>query len=115
MKLYEGKKCVACEKAFTENDDVVVCPECGAPHHKDCYKSLGKCAQESLHGTENKWCDQNSANMIKPKKCDKCGALNKETALNCVACGHNFNTVNERNTYFDDEKQELYEIGRAHV
>lgn len=45
--------CPVCNKTFTENDDVVVCPECGTPHHRECYKSLGKCFNEALHGTDN--------------------------------------------------------------
>ena len=28
---YKGEKCAACGKEFTEDDDVVVCPECGSP------------------------------------------------------------------------------------
>ena len=45
--------CPVCNKNFTENDDVVVCPECGTPHHRECYKITGKCFNEGLHGSEN--------------------------------------------------------------
>ncbi len=48
-----GKKCSLCSIAFNEEDDVVVCPECGAPHHRDCWKQAGHCAREEYHGTEN--------------------------------------------------------------
>ncbi len=44
--------CPVCNKNFTENDDVVVCPECGTPHHRECYKITGKCFNENSHGTE---------------------------------------------------------------
>ncbi len=44
--------CPACNKNFVENDDVVVCPECGTPHHRECYNLTGKCFNESLHGTD---------------------------------------------------------------
>lgn len=44
--------CPVCNNTFTENDDVVVCPECGTPHHRECYKNLGKCFNEELHGTD---------------------------------------------------------------
>lgn len=47
-----GKKCALCGIIFDENDDVVVCPECGAPHHRDCWKQTGHCAREEFHGTE---------------------------------------------------------------
>lgn len=45
--------CPVCNNTFTENDDVVVCPECGTPHHRECYKSAGKCFNENLHGTDD--------------------------------------------------------------
>lgn len=44
--------CPVCNKNFVENDDVVVCPECGTPHHRECYKTTGKCFNENLHGTD---------------------------------------------------------------
>lgn len=43
--------CPVCTKQFNENDDVVVCPECGTPHHRECYNNLGKCFNEATHGT----------------------------------------------------------------
>ncbi len=43
--------CPVCNNRFNENDDVVVCPECGTPHHRECYKNLGKCFNENAHGT----------------------------------------------------------------
>lgn len=52
MFLYENNKCPVCEKEFAEGDDVVVCPECGTPHHRECYKSIGKCANKNLHATD---------------------------------------------------------------
>ena len=46
---FENQICPVCEKTFTENDTIVVCPECGTPHHKDCYFSLGECKNKALH------------------------------------------------------------------
>ena len=28
--------CPVCGETFQNGDDVVVCPECGAPHHREC-------------------------------------------------------------------------------
>lgn len=50
MSRFEGQICPACKKVFGENDDIVVCPECGAPHHRECYLKNGKCAMEEIHG-----------------------------------------------------------------
>jgi hypothetical protein len=45
--------CPVCGIDFTDDDDVVVCPECGTPHHRECWKKNGKCANENLHGTDD--------------------------------------------------------------
>ncbi len=48
---YTSYKCPVCNNQFTEDDDVVVCPECGTPHHRECYIQNGKCANADKHGT----------------------------------------------------------------
>lgn len=48
---YKNYKCPICDNQFTEEDDVVVCPECGTPHHRECYTENGKCANWDKHGT----------------------------------------------------------------
>ena len=50
-----GEKCVFCEKVFEDGDDVVVCPDCGSPHHRECYKKHNRCANLYMHGTGKKW------------------------------------------------------------
>ena len=54
MKKNVGKTCPVCKKTFVESDDIVVCPECGTPHHRSCYASIGRCALSSKHGCINK-------------------------------------------------------------
>ena len=44
--------CPVCGNDFTEDDDVVFCPECGTPHHRSCWMENGKCINENLHGIE---------------------------------------------------------------
>ncbi len=46
---FENQICPVCEEKFNENDEIVVCPECGTPHHRDCYNSLGECKNAPLH------------------------------------------------------------------
>lgn len=48
---YSNYKCPVCNNQFTEDDDVVVCPECGTPHHRECYIQNGNCANKDKHGT----------------------------------------------------------------
>lgn len=51
----KGSSCVRCKSYIFEDDDIVYCPVCGAPHHRECYNALGHCALEELHGTENEY------------------------------------------------------------
>ena len=57
---YKGVSCPVCGQPFQEGDDIVVCPECGAPHHRACYKQLGHCAMEQqLHPQHLSWQNPN--------------------------------------------------------
>ena len=47
--------CALCHSYLFSEDDVVYCPECGAPHHRECYNKIGKCALAEFHGTENQY------------------------------------------------------------
>lgn len=49
MAIFENDICPVCQKAFEAGDDIVVCPECGTPHHRECYNQLGRCANSALH------------------------------------------------------------------
>ena len=51
----DGATCVRCHAYLFDDDDVVYCPVCGAPHHRDCYNELGHCALEALHGTDKQY------------------------------------------------------------
>ena len=51
MPLPENAFCPVCNKVFEEGDDIVFCPECGTPHHRDCYKAVGHCVNRGLHAS----------------------------------------------------------------
>ncbi len=51
----ERQSCAVCHAYLFEEDDVVCCPICGAPHHRECYNSVGHCALEHLHGTPEQY------------------------------------------------------------
>ena len=36
----EEEQCVVCHAYLFSDDDVVYCPECGAPHHRECYNGI---------------------------------------------------------------------------
>ncbi len=58
---YDNVKCPVCDEVFTAESDVVVCPDCGTPHHRDCYLKTGQCTNSEKHGEEFVWANPNSA------------------------------------------------------
>lgn len=86
---YTGYECRSCGKEFTENDDIVVCPECGTPYHRDCYKKEGRCINDDLHSRHVSWKadneekEQSSASL----KCVMCGSKLRDDQLFCDNCG----------------------------
>lgn len=55
MSLYTGCKCDVCGEKFTKEDDVVICPVCGTPHHRSCYTKTNNCVHEMLHEQKYEW------------------------------------------------------------
>ncbi len=93
MFFYEGQSCPVCGKHFGENDDIVACPQCGCPHHRDCWKQEGHCHFESDHGTEHQWAQSTAktntaqSETVPVVRCPHCGGDNPEFAEFCGHCG----------------------------
>lgn len=94
----EGSSCAHCKAYLFSDDDIVYCPVCGAPHHRDCYNSLGHCALESLHGTENEYSrEKEIENQEKIKEREEENRKNSQTAeKRCNICGEMYPAVNSR-------------------
>ena len=91
-----GKKCPVCDKAFQPDEDVVVCPECGTPHHRECYESLGHCHNEELHSEGYDYAqqpddDSNSGVRI----CPSCGKENDPDSFFCKYCSSPLNSADQ--------------------
>lgn len=101
MFNFKGCKCPVCQQPFNENDDIVVCPECGAPYHRDCYQKNNGCVFTDRHAPDFEWkpapgesappaegghpeAENESTHEI---PCPVCGAMNSESALFCETCG----------------------------
>ena len=52
---YTGVQCPVCFEVFDDSSDVVVCPECGTPHHRECYEKNGGCVNAAKHGGDFIW------------------------------------------------------------
>ena len=36
---------------FFDDEDIVVCPECGTPYHRECWNRVGTCIHSAEHGS----------------------------------------------------------------
>lgn len=52
---YINEICPVCRKSFNKDDDIVVCPECGTPHHRECWQQNGACSNAALHNEGFEW------------------------------------------------------------
>lgn len=95
---FTGEKCVLCGAVFEDGDDVVVCPECGSPHHRECYKKENRCANSAMHGTGEKWKRiEVEEKKTEKKECPHCGFPNNPPeAENCMICGTNLDGTEKR-------------------
>lgn len=94
MADYTGCKCPVCQQPFTEKDDVVVCPECGAPYHRDCYQKNAGCLFADRHGAGFEWKpapgempNRDASAAGSEISCPACGAMNPAGGLFCESCG----------------------------
>lgn len=110
MSRYIGKNCPVCNEQFDEKSDVVVCPDCGAPHHRECYKQKGECFYKEHHGTENGYVPPKpkvedvttDEPQQETRRCAKCGALNPIDNNFCDNCGEFM-----RKNHFDIDLEDM--------
>ncbi len=95
MFKYQGVSCPYCGKEFKETDQILICPDCGAPYHKQCIEKLGQCMFQDLHKTGESWQPPKTAAQEAQERCDgmascrcsRCGTLNSPDSLFCEVCG----------------------------
>ena len=90
MTRYTGNHCPVCEQAFTDTDDIVVCPDCGTPYHRDCWKKVGACMHRSEHAAGFEWQPEigpEAAKAAHEATCPNCGTRNTPGAARCSHCG----------------------------
>ena len=98
MDRYTGKPCPHCGKPFTDDDSLVVCPDCGAPYHRACFEEIGKtCLFADRHAEGFDWAEDRRAQQEAEEnreahqnggiRCGRCGTLNAPEHLFCEVCG----------------------------
>ena len=99
MKQYTGIECPICQQRFTESDDIVVCPDCGAPYHRACIKEKGQCAFADQHGGDFAWQPPQPETPLydgeAELRCSRCGTINPSDKLFCEVCGNQLNITPE--------------------
>ena len=90
MARYTGNHCPVCEQEFTDNDDIVVCPDCGTPYHRACWQKVGACMHQSEHAAGFEWKPEvgvGAAEAAHAATCPNCGTHNTPGAVRCSHCG----------------------------
>ncbi len=93
---YTGNICPGCQQAFKDDDDIVVCPECGTPQHRECYEKDNCCVNSHLHSDDYKWqgIEAPKHKTATPKAeaipCPNCGIDNPKGSQVCRNCGMKF-------------------------
>lgn len=92
---YENIPCPVCGKLMAEGDDIVVCPVCATPQHRDCWIENGRCANDELHASGYVWKreykteakTEETVTDSDVRVCHICGSENPAESLHCGNCG----------------------------
>lgn len=102
MGNFTGLQCPVCGQTFSDGDDIVVCPDCGAPYHRSCYQKQGYCGFTDLHQKGLLWQPSASGAAASPPfaaegsyfqtvdaytLCPRCHAKNPLSITVCENCG----------------------------
>ena len=85
MPKYYGCPCEGCGKPLTLQDDIVVCPDCGAPYHRTCYEKMGLCVHAPAHGAGYEWKFPYQDAQL--RTCPACGERTLRSESVCRCCG----------------------------
>ncbi|MBQ8209057.1 MAG: hypothetical protein IJZ35_00530 [Clostridia bacterium] len=121
---YTGIDCPVCNQKFNADDDVVVCPVCGTPHHRSCWNETGICQNAHRHSegfiwqtaapaTNNAHTAQTGGEAL--KTCPRCGEKNATYEPVCTRCGErlkaNRETIHDR--FPMDENRRGFDFGQS--
>ena len=85
---YLNHRCDHCGKKFTEDDDVVVCPVCGTPQHRECYEENNRCIHYEKHSENYEWSADEKSNDDGVLICSRCGTENSKDSYFCKHCSY---------------------------
>ena len=120
---YTGNLCDGCNEPLLSEEDVVVCPECGTPQHRQCYDKNNQCVNAHLHGEGFTWqgsvsekTSVESSTLVNEEKngsdiiCPNCKGSNPQGAEVCRHCGMKFTMfgINVVETLNQQQNQEYH-------
>lgn len=116
MANFSSSKCIVCNRIFEETDDIVVCPDCGTPYHRDCYNQVGECINTQLHDEGISWSQKKSLGENSEEKasqeenniCPRCGFYNEQGQNFCSQCGLPLNSGYDNQHFNDENNQNPY-------
>ena len=117
---FTNYKCPVCDKQFKSDDDVVVCPECGTPHHRECYDKLEHCFYEEKHSdgftfeafaNENK--AENESGDGETVICPNCKEENPKATFYCNKCGFPLNEQDRKENTQNTSQQNQQPMGNG--
>lgn len=82
---------------FNADDDIVVCPECATPQHRECWQKDNRCVNAGRHAPGFVWtplaASEPETDVFDPVKdegviCAVCGTNNPKDAEVCAGCGN---------------------------
>ncbi len=103
-------KCPICGGYIFSDDDIVYCPDCGAPHHRDCWNAIGHCGLLEDHGTEREYNPEvEQQSQSQENICENCKKPLPENAKFCPYCGKTKNKTGDP----DDEEDPFEQLNAA--
>ncbi len=123
MPVIDGQSCPVCSvKLFSDDEDIVFCPDCGTAYHRECYRSVGHCVHQDHHDEMRKKAAEQPKAETGPagapsgetpppgagggtggahgdhvgKPCPHCGRMATSNTLFCPYCGLDMNSPGTR-------------------
>ena len=105
MARYENEPCCGCGGVLLpQTEDVVVCPDCGAPMHRHCWQARGACPLSDQHSADFHWvptispqepAEDAAKPASSPQVCPRCGESCEADARYCESCGTEFDEFSQ--------------------